>query len=54
MTLAMIETKTAMAIPRRDQAVPGIDVLFVGPSDLPVDRIERWHGTRPALSRPSK
>jgi 4-hydroxy-2-oxoheptanedioate aldolase len=33
-TLAMIETKTAIANLDAIAAVPGIDVLFVGPSDL--------------------
>jgi 4-hydroxy-2-oxoheptanedioate aldolase len=33
-TLAMIETKTAMANLDAIAAMPGIDVLFVGPSDL--------------------
>ena len=36
-TLAMIETKTAMANIDAIAAVPGIDVLFVGPSDLSID-----------------
>jgi 4-hydroxy-2-oxoheptanedioate aldolase len=35
-TLAMIETKTAMANLDAIAAVPGIDVLFVGPSDLSI------------------
>jgi len=35
-TLAMIETKTAMANVDAIAAVPGIDVLFVGPSDLSI------------------
>jgi len=35
-TLAMIETKTAMANIDAIAAVPGIDVLFVGPSDLSI------------------
>ena len=35
-TLAMIETKTAMAKLDAIAAVPGIDVLFVGPSDLSI------------------
>jgi 4-hydroxy-2-oxoheptanedioate aldolase len=35
-TLAMIETKTAMANLDAITAVPGIDVLFVGPSDLSI------------------
>jgi 4-hydroxy-2-oxoheptanedioate aldolase len=35
-TLAMIETKTAMANLDTIAAVPGIDVLFVGPSDLSI------------------
>jgi 4-hydroxy-2-oxoheptanedioate aldolase len=35
-TLAMIETKTAMANLAAIAAVPGIDVLFVGPSDLSI------------------
>ena len=35
-TLAMIETRTAMANLDAIAAVPGIDVLFVGPSDLSI------------------
>ena len=35
-TLAMIETKTAMTNIDATAAVPGIDVLFVGPSDLSI------------------
>ena len=35
-TLAMIETKTAMANLDAIAAMPGIDVLFVGPSDLSI------------------
>jgi 4-hydroxy-2-oxoheptanedioate aldolase len=35
-TLAMIETKTAMANLDAIAATPGIDVLFVGPSDLSI------------------
>jgi 4-hydroxy-2-oxoheptanedioate aldolase len=35
-TIAMIETKTAMANLDAIAAVPGIDVLFVGPSDLSI------------------
>jgi 4-hydroxy-2-oxoheptanedioate aldolase len=35
-TLAMVETKTAMANLDAIAAVPGIDVLFVGPSDLSI------------------
>jgi 4-hydroxy-2-oxoheptanedioate aldolase len=35
-TLAMIETRTAMANIDAIAAVPGIDVLFVGPSDLSI------------------
>jgi 4-hydroxy-2-oxoheptanedioate aldolase len=35
-TLAMIETATAMANLDAIAAVPGIDVLFVGPSDLSI------------------
>jgi 4-hydroxy-2-oxoheptanedioate aldolase len=35
-TLAMIETKTAMGNLDAIAAVPGIDVLFVGPSDLSI------------------
>jgi 4-hydroxy-2-oxoheptanedioate aldolase len=35
-TLAMIETKTAMANLDAIAAVPGLDVLFVGPSDLSI------------------
>ena len=35
-TLAMIETKTAMANLDAIAAVPGIDVLFVGPSDMSI------------------
>lgn len=35
-TLAMIETKTAMTNLDAIAAVPGIDVLFVGPSDLSI------------------
>ncbi len=35
-TLAMIETRTAMANLEAIAAVPGIDVLFVGPSDLSI------------------
>jgi 4-hydroxy-2-oxoheptanedioate aldolase len=35
-TLAMIETKTAMSNLDAIAAVPGIDVLFVGPSDLSI------------------
>src|ERR1700759_4274413 len=35
-TLAMIETRTAMANLAAIAAVPGIDVLFVGPSDLSI------------------
>ena len=35
-TLAMIETKTAMGNLDAVAAVPGIDVLFVGPSDLSI------------------
>jgi 4-hydroxy-2-oxoheptanedioate aldolase len=35
-TLAMIETKAAMANIDAIAAVPGIDVLFVGPSDLSI------------------
>jgi 4-hydroxy-2-oxoheptanedioate aldolase len=35
-TLAMIETKTAMANLDAIAAVPGIDILFVGPSDLSI------------------
>ncbi|AMN43223.1 HpcH/HpaI aldolase family protein [Rhodoplanes sp. Z2-YC6860] len=36
-TLAMIETRTAMANIDAIAAVPGIDVLFVGPSDLSIE-----------------
>jgi 4-hydroxy-2-oxoheptanedioate aldolase len=35
-TLAMIETKTALANAEAIAATPGIDVLFVGPSDLSI------------------
>src|SRR5687767_9101878 len=35
-TLAMIETKTAMANIEAIAGTPGIDVLFVGPSDLSI------------------
>jgi 4-hydroxy-2-oxoheptanedioate aldolase len=35
-TLAMIETRTAMANLDAIAAEPGIDVLFVGPSDLSI------------------
>ena len=35
-TLAMIETRTAMDNSTRSPAMPGIDVLFVGPSDLSI------------------
>jgi 4-hydroxy-2-oxoheptanedioate aldolase len=35
-TLAMIETRTAMSNLDAIAAVPGIDVLFVGPSDLSI------------------
>jgi 4-hydroxy-2-oxoheptanedioate aldolase len=35
-TIAMIETKTAMTNLDAIAAVPGIDVLFVGPSDLSI------------------
>ena len=35
-TLAMIETRTAMANLDAIAATPGIDVLFVGPSDLSI------------------
>jgi 4-hydroxy-2-oxoheptanedioate aldolase len=35
-TLAMIETKTAMANLEAIATTPGIDVLFVGPSDLSI------------------
>src|SRR5258708_18228727 len=40
-TLAMIETKTAMANIDAIAAVPGIDVLFVGPSDLSIGLTDR-------------
>jgi 4-hydroxy-2-oxoheptanedioate aldolase len=35
-TIAMIETKTAMANLDAIAATPGIDVLFIGPSDLSI------------------
>ena len=40
-TLAMIETRTAMANLDAIAAVPGIDVLFVGPSDLSIGAVGR-------------
>ena len=35
-TLAMIETRTALPISKRSSATPGIDGFFLGPSDLSI------------------